>query len=189
MLKTGGEYNEAHVQWLSKQVPEIICLSDVDVYGVKTIKLKHDWPGWWSKMALFDPDLLDDDLLFYDLDTVVIEQIIPDGSCSLMLEDFYVPERSGSGFMYIRHADKHLVWDAWIKSPEKGMNYKPTKLHHGDQGFIMDHLPHRRWQEFYPGMVMSYKVHIINCVKPAGVVCFHGQPRPWNVLAKWVPLM
>jgi hypothetical protein len=186
VLKSGGEYHEGHVLWLAKQVPGLVCISDVEIRGIKTIKMTHDWSGWWSKLELFRPDI-EGDLLYYDLDTVVIDPVVPDGSCSLMLADFYVPQRSGSGLMYIRHEDKAPVWAAWMRSPEEGMEYKPTRLHHGDQGFIMDYLPHRKWQEFHNNAIMSYKVHVQRGHQPQGVVCFHGQPRPWNVSADWIP--
>lgn len=187
VLRSGGEYNEWHVRWLASQVPDLHCLSDVPVIGVKTIPLKYDWPGWWSKMELFRPEITDD-LLYYDLDTVVISPVIPSGECSLMLEDFYYPARSGSGLMYIRNQDKAVVWNAWMRDPVGNQSYKPTKMHHGDQGFIQDFLPHRKWQEFHRNDILSYKAHVKKLgIKPRGVVCFHGHPRPWQARENWVP--
>lgn len=46
-------------------------VSDVPGY----IPLHHDWPGWWSKIELFRPDLPFDEgerLLYLDLDTLII---------------------------------------------------------------------------------------------------------------------
>lgn len=183
VLRSGGEYNADHVRWLARQVPGLHCISDIPIDGVPTIPMLHDWPGWWSKLELFRPDITED-LLYYDLDTVVITPPTPSGECSLMLSDFYVPARSGSGLMYIRNEDKAPVWSAWIKDPEAGQRYKPTPLHHGDQGFIQDHLKHERWPE---SGIMSYKVHVRKGVKPDGVVCFHGNPRPWETRESWVP--
>lgn len=184
VLRSGGEYRPGHVRWLAKQVPDLHCLSDVEVEGVPTIPLKHDWPGWWSKLELFSPDI-EQDLLYFDLDTVVLKMPEVNPSQSLMLRDFYQPKRPGSGFMYIRHEDKSRVWDAWIKNPDT--KYKPTRLHHGDQGFLWDHFHCGRWQDEYRGLVQSYKVDVRNGKPTANVVCFHGNPRPWQVKADWIP--
>lgn len=185
-LRSGGDYNADHVRWLARQVPGLHCLSDIPIDGVKTIPLQYDWPGWWCKLELFRPDITED-LLYYDLDTVVIDAPVPSGKTSLMLEDFYVPQRSGSGLMYIRNQDKAPVWEAWIKDPEAGQAYKPTHMHHGDQGFIQDHLFHNHWQKTEKSCIMSYKAHVRKGAKPQGVVCFHGNPRPWESNQAWVP--
>lgn len=186
VLRSNGDYNADHVRWLARQIDDLHCLSDVKIDGIKTILLLYDWPTWWAKMELFRPDITDN-LLYYDLDTVVINQVIPSGQFSLMLEDFYYPARSGSGLMYIRNEDKAGVWDAWTKDPIRNQSYKPTNMHHGDQGFIQDHLNHRKWQEFHKNDIMSYKAHIKKLgIKPRGVVCFHGKPRPWEVEESWV---
>ena len=187
MLRAGREYQPRHVQWLARQVPGLHCLSDVDVPGVPTIPLKYNWPGWWSKLELFRPDIRGD-LLYFDLDTVVmgaIDHIRPDKS--LMLTDFYRPERPGSGLMYIKQDDKAAVWDAWTSNPDTA--YKPTPLHHGDQGFLWDHFQCGRWQDDYPGLVQSYKADIrrVNKNPTAAIICFHGNPRPWQVTAPWIP--
>lgn len=137
-------------------------------------------------MELFRPDITED-LLYYDLDTVVIDPVIPSGDYSMMLEDFYYPARSGSGMMYIRNQDKAAVWNAWMRDPQGNQTYKPTKMHHGDQGFIQDFLIHRKWQEFHRKDILSYKAHVRKMgIKPRGVVCFHGKPRPWEVEESWV---
>jgi hypothetical protein len=50
-----------------------------------------------------------------------------------------------------------------------------------------------RWQKTFPDQVISYKVHIKTAKggdrplpKDARIVCFHGQPRPWQLNAPWV---
>ena len=48
-----------------------VCLSDVPIKDVETVPLKHDWPGWWSKMALFDP-AIEGDIFCTDLDNVFL---------------------------------------------------------------------------------------------------------------------
>lgn len=50
-----------------------VCLSNVVVPGVETIRLRQDWPGWWAKVALFDPAYaLGSRVLYLDLDTLIV---------------------------------------------------------------------------------------------------------------------
>lgn len=188
VLRSGGDFTPAHVQWLARQVPGLVCLSDVEVPGVKTLPLYYGWPGWFSKMELFRPDLRGD-LLYLDLDTVVLGDLSEfDVGATTVLRDFVQPGRIGSGFMYLVEMDRPLVWDAWVKDPDRHMRECVTQERWGDQGFLQGVLVARRWQDVLPGRVVSYKVHCRSGV-PAGakVVCFHGHPRPWNVTESWVP--
>lgn len=185
VLRKSSDYQERHVQWLARQVPDLVCLSDVDVAGVETIPLKYEWPKWWSKMELFRPDI-DEDLMYYDLDTVVFNPVPDIPAKSMMLKDFYT-DRSASGLMFIRNEDKAAVWDKWIYNPDT--SYKPTQAHHGDQGFISDHLSHGLWQNEHSSIILSYKADIRKgrSYKDADIVCFHGQPRPWQCKESWIP--
>lgn len=183
VLRSGGEYKPEHAQQLAKQVPGLVCLSDVEIPGVPTKKLQHDWPKWWSKMELFGP-LFDTDILHIDLDTVVLGDITPflKVGKTTMLDDFYYPGTLASGLMYIHQDDKAKVWKEFTKDPS-GIMAKYTKPPLiGDQGFLNSVLKAQIWQEVLPKAVVSYKVHCQDGV-PSGtsIVCFHGKPRPWEV--------
>lgn len=53
-----------------------VCMSNVDVPGVETLPLVHNWPGWWSKIELFRPgNGLDGRVLYLDLDTLIVDEI------------------------------------------------------------------------------------------------------------------
>lgn len=188
VLKQSKEYAAAHVQWLAKQVPDLVCVSDVPVKGVETIKMPNNWPSWWCKMNLFDPNLISDDLLYLDLDTVAFDLEGFDIGVSTMLSDFYKPRLPASGLMFIKHEDKAAVWQEWIKKPHYHMARCTTRERWGDQGFLKDVFKAQRWQDVLPGRVVSYKVHCKTGVpEGASIVCFHGQPRPWQVNNGWVP--
>lgn len=197
VLRTGGEYRPEHVQALSRQVPELTVLSDVDVPGVPRIALKHDWRSWWAKMELFDPDI-PGDLIYFDLDTVIVGGIggLKSLNRTTLLSDFYYPERPASGVMYLTEADRARVWDAWMADTDSAMR---QCMREGDQKFIGSVLHDaQRFQDVLPGQVVSYKVHVAkgynrrsvgdgSIPDGARVVCFHGKPRPWHVKEEWVP--
>lgn len=165
-------------------------LTDVETPG--RIPLRHDWPGWWSKLELCAP-WIEGDLLYFDLDTILI------GDCSnlakvgrlTMLSDFHVPDRLASGVMYLPEAERAEAWKRWIVDPNRHMDRAGA---FGDGGFFASTWGIRaaRWQEMLPGQIVSYKVHVrekkhsIECGNgsvPAGarVVCFHGKPRPRDI--------
>jgi len=198
VLRSGGEYKPCHVQWLARQVPGLVAITDVDVPGVRCIPMLHLWPGWWAKMNLFSPSL-SGDLLYLDLDTVVVGglEAFRNQQRTTLLQDFYWPDKLASGFMYLTEKDRCKVWNEWGKDPAKHMrDFKQG----GDGAFIASVLPNAAtWQDTHPDAVVSYKVHVCrrgsskravgSGIIPAGarVVCFHGKPRPWNVSDSWVP--
>ncbi|QRG26780.1 hypothetical protein [Halomonas binhaiensis] len=190
VLRTGGDYSPEHVQWLAQQIPGLVCLSDATVEGVPTIEIPTRWPGWWAKMHLFDPTLIAGDLLYFDLDTVVVGSLEGlDAGVTTLLSDFHNPALLNSSLMYITAADKEKVWKAWNTSPSKHMDRCRTRECWGDQGFLGSLLEPQRWQDLFPGRIVSYKKDCRDQQLPEGadIVCFHGEPRPWAIEAPWVP--
>ncbi|MBT0727798.1 hypothetical protein [Rosenbergiella australiborealis] len=203
VLRSGGDYDENHVRWIHRQLPdnyEKICLTDLDIPDIKTIKLRTNFPGWWSKIELFNPDLIDDDIFYIDLDVVVVGDIteLTEQRELMMLEDFFSQEMYNSAMMFIPHNEKMKVWKTFNKYPEQFMTrYKKG----GDQEFISRILPHaKNWQHLFPGKICSYKKHVVKKSKKYSlsvgngklpddirIVFFHGKPRPWNSGEKWVP--
>ena len=183
VLRSGGDFGPEHVQWLARQVPGLVCLSDVPVPGVDWRPLQHDWPGWWAKMEMFGP-ALEGDVLMIDLDTVVLRLPEAPGETTV-LQDFTEPSVMGSGFMYVTAADRARVWDAWLADPAKHMRDNRRWPKWGDQGFLQEHIGGAaKWG----ASVRSYKVHCRGGLpEGADVVCFHGKPRPWDARAAWVP--
>lgn len=191
VLKSGGEYGSHHVQWLAKQIGiNLHCISDVplDIPNVIRIPSQHDWRGWWCKMEMFRPDI-DWPFLYCDLDTVFLKGV-PDWNIkeTTVLSDMYGQAHINSGLMYIANEDKKQIWDAWMANPQKHMNCLPG----GDQMFLdVFWRKKQRFQGVYNGEVVSYKADVI----PKGftgrekIVCFHGQPRPWDAAKSelWIP--
>lgn len=199
VLRSGGEYRRSHVAGLATQIrlhlpgAEIVCLSDCDVLCDR-IPLRHDWPGWWAKMELFAP-WVDDDLLYFDLDTVITGDLADIAAVRrlTLLRDFYHADRLGSGVMFLPAAERASIWAAWIADPSRHMRECRLPEKWGDQGFLQQFWLERaaRWQDVLPGQIVSYKVHVRQRQHPresgngtvpdgARVVAYHGKPRPWH---------
>jgi hypothetical protein len=187
-----SEFKALHVVALQKQLAKwapsamFECLTDIDIPGVKCTPLKRKWPGWWSKLELFDPEL-PGDFLFVDLDTVItgpLDDILAVNKLTL-LRDFYrdgkkLKEGLGGGLMYLPHKARHPVWDDFTANPTLSMRL----FSRGDQFLFEQHYlsTAARWQDVVPDQVISYKVHCVHGIpEEARVVCFHGKPRPWEV--------
>lgn len=211
VLKSGKEYGAAHAQWLHAQLPAAVpafCLSDIEVPGVNTLPLSGSWPGWWSKLEAFNPDLAiigDQDLLLLDIDTVITGDIMPflEPRPFTALTDFYREQQPAapmaSAVMYIPASVKAAMWSAWLADPDGHIRECSRPEKHGDQGFIGSVLTADRWQDVLPGAAISYKKDVAAAGRwsrsvgsgtvPTGtrLVCFHGQPRPWDSGEPWVP--
>lgn len=193
VLRTGGEYTLDHVallrDQLKKQEPdaELVCVTDnvsVSIEGVKLLKAYNmDWPKWWAKMNLFDPEI-EGDMLYCDLDTVIIGSLDDfwNAEGDIILRDFYRRHGLGSGLMRLTEERRYLVWQHWIADP-----WYPIRAYQmgGDQAYLeVLGLDWKLWQDILPNAVASFKADIDPIADiPDGtkIVCFHGKPRPWEV--------
>lgn len=187
VLKTGGDFNINHVYRLANQVSGLVCFSDIDIPGIRTVKLKHNWPGWWSKLEVFRSDAIVGDILLIDLDTTVknIEPFLKVGKTT-MLRDFHWPGVLGSGFMYIHADDKESIFSTFMANPigimQKYSGKSGKQGMHGDQGFLTDRLSGsgiQCWQDILPGKVVSYRLHGQD--DKADIIIYYAKPRPWDV--------
>lgn len=188
VCKQSAEYTPARVEWLRRQLPgfELAVLGD---YPGATIPLLFDWPGWWSKLELCRPDI-PGDVFFMDLDTVVlsgVEAFATRPRATTFLSDFYRPTLLQSSVMYLTAADRAYIWKRWTNDPAGHMAFYATQRPglNGDQNFMNGVLGSKvaRWQDDPTTPVCSYKVDMIRRGhKPtAGLIVFHGRPRPWDV--------
>lgn len=188
VLRSCGEYRPEHVERLRDQCAahsdaEFRCLSDMVVPG--RIELKHNWPGWWSKIEMFR---LPGPWLYMDLDTTVLGDLAPLLDAVgrhefIALRDFNPHLREmGSGLMAWRGDASH-IYRKFREEPAWHMTRCKTRRWFGDQGFIEPLTEGRaHWQDILPGTVVSWKKHCKEGIpKGARVVCFHGKPRPWEV--------
>lgn len=190
VLKSGGEYLPEHVLRLRSQVlahgaADLICLSDVPIDGVTRIPLMHGWPGWWSKMEIFRPDLLElGKIVYMDLDTTVIGNLTPllEFERLATMRDVYRPRGLQSSVMVIPEEHRPPVWRRWYADPERYMREHSVG---GDQIFLEGSWLSlaARIQDWLPGLLVSYKADDVARSGPrdASLIVHHGKPRPWEV--------
>lgn len=196
VLKSGPLYHPKHVQALRLGVQKhlqhtpyvFVCLTDhPEVEADLILPLKNRWPGWWSKIELFDGRLSGNPVLYFDLDTILTGPLddMALGHKFTVLRNFYFSRKIGSGLM-AWDADLSVIHRQFKMAPVRWMREFKSADRWGDQAFIHRYTPIEpdKWQDLHPGKVVSFK---IDCV-PAGrvpqgasVVCFHGPPRPWQL--------
>lgn len=176
VLKKSYEYDTDYVDHFLRGLGE-----QLEGYEFMLLEVSM-WPGWWSKMNMFRPEIKGD-LLYFDLDTMIVGPLddIMSVTSLTVLSDFNVTNRMASGMMFIPEHEREPIWEAWIKNPEEHMRQWGG---HGDGGFLSQFWEGAaRWQDLFPGQVVSYKNHCRGRTVPkeASVVCFHGRPRPREV--------
>ena len=192
-------YSAKHVRWLQGMVTRFcpvpyrfVCLTDTQIDGVETLPLKDNLPGWWSKMELFREF---QNCFYLDLDTVLvgdISEIVNHPHKFSALRNFSrTPDtkRMGSAVM-AWNGDYRFLYDRFMHAPKRHMAECSSSNKWGDQGFICHELnwAFDRFQDLFPGQIVSYKVHCKDGVPPgASVVCFHGKPKPWDITRDWIP--
>lgn len=202
VLRSGGDFDESWVYALLEGVREhaapgtgFVCLTDVGaIDGVETVPLLHHWPGWWSKLELFRPDLRSlfaevthkGPVLFMDLDTLPVGPLDPFfeyGGEFAMIQEFYGRRgRFQSGVMMFRPGVvTRRIWDAW--QPQAADHVARFR---GDGEWLDRHTKPDNLFELFPDLIRSYKVHSKDgCPEGASLVCGHGRPRFTDQQAGW----
>jgi hypothetical protein len=176
--------------------------------------IKHcleNWPGisgpkksWWYKMHLFNPEHHTGDLLYFDLDSVIlrdmswITQLPTDYFWGI--RDFRYLQRAGyqsinSSTMWFNVSEFSYVWDQFLKDGAISVAHK----YPGDQDYITQVINFNRRRHFEDKYFESYRWQCLDGgydfhyrkfkapgtgVKIAGDTCaviFHGKPKPHEV--------
>lgn len=193
VLRSGGDYTPEYVRRLRDGVMRnitvphrFVCLSDVEV-PCERIPLKHDWPGWWSKLEVFRPDVIKGKTLYLDLDTVIVGNLDAVADIGFDFSMLNVREKDtkvgNSGAMWIGKPFPH-VYERFAEKPQHWIDYhvqNAQSRYMGDQAFISDcfeDIP--KLHHALPGFFKSYKYDSCQTEIPPGcsVVCFGGKPRP-----------
>lgn len=188
VLKTGGVFGRNYVSRLRGMLErtvkinyQFVVLSDLPNISSGLILLKNNYPGWWSKLELFN---LKGPVLYLDLDTVIVNDITDLAKKVLEMEENefrmlipFNPSRKAAGSwasgIMAWHGDfRYLLDDFKWKGQEKSW----------DQIYIFRTLEKngisiKAINDF--ASIYSYKRHCVNGVpNDAEIVCFHGVNKP-----------
>lgn len=176
--------------------------------------IKHiltEWPGiagpkksWWYKMQMFNPEHHSGNLLYLDLDTVVVRDLswvaAHDTNYFWGIRDFrYLqnPHHSvfNSSFMWWNVSNFSRIWDQF----SKGDIAQLTKNNQGDQDYITKAINVNQRRFFDDKLFQSFRWQCLDggynfqrrqprapgtgvTIAPdTAVVVFHGQPKPHQI--------
>jgi hypothetical protein len=181
--------------------------------AVPDTMIKHElteWPGiagpkksWWYKMQLFDSKLFSGQMLYLDLDVVIVGNLdwitqLPQRSF-WAIHDFrrlWKPSSRtiNSSVMYFDTQAYDYVWN---KFQQRSLN---TVIQHykGDQDFITESIDPRHLRYFDTDRILSWRWQVINdgvvvrkkisneqfngkLPENASVLIFHGNPKPHEI--------
>jgi len=194
VLRAGARYDEVWVERLARgarrSVPNlarVLCLADraIAVEGVETVRLRHDWPAWWSKFEAFRPGLVQGRAVLCDLDTVFsgdASALGAPGFCAM--EDHFHKGRLSSALVRWEGDELRALYERFAAEPERWMapgscGAVPNAVH-GDQvviDFLLreeGRLP-RFFQTVHPGLLDFYDPAKAD---PGPVVIFIGDAKP-----------
>jgi hypothetical protein len=176
--------------------------------------IKHvlqEWPGlsgpkksWWYKMQLFNPEYFAGNLLYLDLDVVVVRKLDwvhnHDTSFFWGIRDFkYLQNRSrnviNSSMMWWNVGQFSHVWHTFnaadinqvMRQFRGDQDYITHAIDQSHQRFFEDkYFESYRWQTLDGGYQFDKKKHVLpgTGVKISGdtaLVVFHGVPKPHEV--------
>ena len=175
VLRQGGKvgYDATWVDKLHNNVQRnlshpfrFICLSDCEV-NCERIPLTSEDPGYWAKLELFRENLFDGPVLFFDLDTLIcnnidllVEQLMAQDSFVMWKDTDY--NLSSSAIMYW-NGDYSHIYKEYLKDPAYYQaqysqdNQGPARLV-GDQAVISLLVPHTFINDLCP----TNWIHVAN---------------------------
>ena len=176
--------------------------------------IKHslqEWPGisgrkkaWWYKLQLFNPEIMSGPVLYFDLDTVIIDNIDwivqSDLTYFWTIRDFrylWRPNWQGlnSSVMYWDQSRFSWIWNRFIKH---GVDANVSK-YHGDQDFLTAVIDKSELSFFDKSYIKSWRWEIkdgglntanrqytrpdAGSIIPADtkIMIFHGSPKPHEI--------
>ena len=174
---------------------DFVCLTDNPTEDWHT-PLRTDWPGWWSILESFY--LVGAPCVLTGLDSMLC------GNLSLILR---VAENCPPDVLYgIKSlanpakvwASGVTVWNGdWSFIPEQFTPEHDMSVFHGNQDYTAACVRERSdrhlcyLQDKGVDGILSYKVNMWSKgvkTPPANarVICFHGDPKPWDTALPWV---
>ena len=210
VYKSGGDYDIRYVVALANELIKYVkvpykfyCLTDqpseVAPYAIP-VKLKQDWPGWWSKLELFDKEQIfncsTDMVLYFDLDVLLLRNMQSLVNVCYQL-NFPIMLRSSDKIgkandwpsSSIMAWKGHMMVKVWLEAKIRGIEDVINKSNQNisragqrtDQGFIRTILNPRKFQDFLPKkhIVFKYPDYMKDqkVIDHAGILNWTGLPR------------
>ena len=178
-------YDHTHVERLMCQVDgqltqpyRFLCLTNDDRVPCESLPLIRGWPGWWSKIELFCPDLfkMQERVLYFDLDVTATGNLDD-------LANYPAPFVICRDFFKLGYNSSVMAWNPvfadHIYTKFDGSVMDRLK---GDQNWIQEVMPNNAITAFPKNWCISYK-RSLKEGRPADmrVLVYHGYPKPWEV--------
>ena len=179
---TGDKYPVRYVYALRDMVAANLpapykfrCITEHEIPGISTLMPYMNWPGWWSKLNLFNDAV--GPSLYFDLDVVItgdLDYLVPYTQYQLAAPANWA--QSGHGGIQ----SSVLAWNGeWREPFTQCQKDDPFGRLWGDQEYLWELLGDD-WVRI-PG-VGSYKYHVHGAIPDWMRVCvFHGEPKPHQV--------
>jgi hypothetical protein len=162
VLKSNGKigYDSSWVEKLKNSIQrnitvpyKFLCLSDVDV-PCERVELELASEGWWSKLELFRPGILNGPTLYIDLDTVICKNIdeIIDRCKNEKFVMWIEPDTNvhSSAMMYW-NGNYSYLWDLYkSKSLDHWKSIYGRPPLYGDQAIVSEHTIHKTFLDICP---------------------------------------
>jgi hypothetical protein len=204
VLRSGGDFTfkdvelltkHIHLKWKGEFRPRVICIWDkakrqYDLGNLTLIPMTNTYPGTWSRIQLYSPEMEQfRPFLYVDLDTAIIQSIenifglVKNDNEFIPLEDFYQKGLLATGLVWFPKQCQGIsdVWEMFKKT--------------GVTGKRMDFLirrcikPKVYWQQLTNSIVdfKPKKKNLLETIdKSCNIVCFHGKPRIFDTNIDWV---
>jgi hypothetical protein len=186
-----------NIKWQSEEKFRVICLWDkatqhYKLGNLELIPLKNNYPGTWSRMQLYSPEMEQyRPFLYIDLDTAIITSIknifdlVKDESKFITLEDFWQKRQLATGLVWFPNNSQKIkhVWDIWIKEHQ-------TRGSRMDM-FLRKHIEADIFWQQLTDLIVDFKPKnrqlVTKLPKDVNLVCFHGKPRVHQAInIEWV---
>jgi hypothetical protein len=134
--------------------------------------------GWWAKMELFNPQLFDGRVIYFDLDVTIVGSLTPFAYRYGVIDDWHLsPGYNTSVISWL--APNPLLAMAYFEFKRNARQI--IEDYPGDQDFLFNHTL-GKVPRFPKDWCVSYKTHCQDGVPPsARVVVYHGSPKPWEL--------
>lgn len=204
VYKLGPKFSAEYVYKLYNSIKRnttldfsFICLTDDPLLlssntSFQTKQLLHDYPKWWSKLELFRPNLFDDLVYYFDLDTMFagnIDLLLQVNSNDfMMLRGFNrralrLGDVPASGMMSWYGNNMSYLFEKFSHDSYNIIEaYKNNKIapgQDGDQGFIGDVVGWNNVSKFQDYLPEDYIIGKIDCgydLPSAHIINWSGDP-------------